>query len=94
MSVDRAHAAAIASLARLRFGDEELTKITGELNEVLQHVQTLKGLDIEGGPPEEDPLEGEGDATRGSAADTPDTLGGGIEEIGPDVRDHFFIVPP
>ena len=94
MSVDRAHAAAIASLARLRFDEEQLTKITAELNEVLEHVQTLKGLDVEEVPPEDDPLEGEGDATRGSGADTPDTLAGGIEEIAPDVREHFFVVPP
>ena len=94
MSVDRAHAAAIASLARLRFDEDELSKITSELNEVLEHVEMLKSLAVEEVPPEDDPLEGEGDATRGSGAETPDTLAGGIDRIAPDVRHHFFIVPP
>lgn len=94
MSVSREHATAIAALARLRFDDEELTRITEELNQVLAHVETLKGLDVDDVPHEEDPLEGEGDAVRGPAAEAPDTLGGGIEAIAPDAREGFFVVPP
>lgn len=94
MSVDREHAAAIASLARLRFGEEELTKITDELNQVLEHVETLRGLEVDDVPREEDPLEGEGDATRGAGAESPDTLGRGLDDMGPDVREGFFVVPP
>lgn len=94
MSVDRAHAAAIASLARLRFTEEELEKITHELNEVLAHVETLRGLDVEDVPIEEDPLEGEGDAMRATAAESPDVLRGGLEDLAPDLQDGFFVVPP
>ena len=94
MSVTREHAAAIASLARLRFGDEELTKITHELNEVLAHVETLKGLDVDDVPQDEDPLEGEGDTTRSGNADEPDRLARGLGELAPDARDGFFVVPP
>jgi len=94
MSVDREHAAAIASLARLCFDDEELTKITEELNEVLAHVETLKGLEVDDIPRSDDPLEGEGDPTRGAGAETPDALARGLEDIAPDAREGFFVVPP
>jgi aspartyl/glutamyl-tRNA(Asn/Gln) amidotransferase C subunit len=94
MSVDREHAAAIASLARLRFDDEELTKITHELNEVLAHVETLKGLEVDDVPLDEDPLEGEGDATRGPAAESPDALALPLADLAPDAREGFFVVPP
>ena len=94
MSVDREHVAAIAALARLRFDDEELSRITDELNQVLGHVETLRGLEVDDVPHEDDPLEGEGDALRGAGADTPDTLGAGIEAMAPDERDGFFVVPP
>jgi aspartyl/glutamyl-tRNA(Asn/Gln) amidotransferase C subunit len=94
MSVDRDHAATIASLARLRFDDDELTKITAELNQVLSHVETLKGLEVDDVPHHEDPLEGEGDATRGEAADTPDALRRDLDELAPHALDGFFVVPP
>lgn len=96
MSVSREHAAAIAALARLRFDDEELTRITEELNQVLGHVETLKSLDVDDVPHDDDanPLEGEGDATRGTAAEAPDTLAAGIEAVAPDAREGFFVVPP
>jgi len=94
MSVDKEHAAAIASLARLRFDDEELTKITHELNEVLAHVETLKGLSVDDIPHGADPLDGEGDATRGETAETPDALARGLPDLAPDAREGFFVVPP
>lgn len=94
MSVDRAEAAAIASLARLRFDEAELSRITGELNQVLGHVETLRALDVEDVPHEGNPLEGEGDPTRGPGAEAPDSLAAGLAEIGPDTRDGFFVVPP
>jgi aspartyl/glutamyl-tRNA(Asn/Gln) amidotransferase C subunit len=94
MSVDRDHAAAIAALARLRFGDEELSRITGELNRVLDHVETLRSLGVDDVPGGEDPLEGEGDTVRGPEAETPDRLGAGVAEIAPDSEQGFFVVPP
>jgi aspartyl/glutamyl-tRNA(Asn/Gln) amidotransferase C subunit len=94
MSVDREHAAAIASLARLRFDEDELTKITEELNTVLRHVETLQGLDVDDVPHEADPLEGEGDALRGSEAERPDELRRPLADLAPDERHGFFVVPP
>lgn len=45
MSVGREHAERIAHLARLRFEDEELTRVTAELNHILEHVESLRGLE-------------------------------------------------
>jgi aspartyl/glutamyl-tRNA(Asn/Gln) amidotransferase C subunit len=94
MSVDRAHVTAIATLARLRFDGKDLDRITEELNQVLAHVEQLKSLEVTDEPGEGSPLEGEGDATRGPAADAPDELSGGLESFAPDARDGFFAVPP
>jgi Asp-tRNA(Asn)/Glu-tRNA(Gln) amidotransferase C subunit len=49
MSVAREHAERIAHLARLRFDDDELTRITAELNHILGHVESLRGLEQPGG---------------------------------------------
>lgn len=49
MSVDRTHADRIAHLARLRLEDDELTRITADLNRILEHVESLAALDAEGG---------------------------------------------
>jgi aspartyl-tRNA(Asn)/glutamyl-tRNA(Gln) amidotransferase subunit C len=95
MSVDLSHAAQIASLARLRFGQEELEHITREMNQVLEYVEELKSLEVDDVPGDaSDPLEGEGDATRGAGAESPDELALGLEALGPDAREGFFIVPP
>ena len=94
MSVDREHAGQIAALARLRFGDEELALVTEELNKVLEHVETLRGLDVEDIPPDRDPLEGEGDTVRGAAAEEPERLALGVDRMAPAAAEGFFVVPP
>jgi aspartyl/glutamyl-tRNA(Asn/Gln) amidotransferase C subunit len=94
MSVDREHAAGIAALARLRFDGEELQRITQEMNQVLAYVEELKSLEVDDVPVEQDPLEGEGDATRGAAAETANALGAGIGAIAPEQEGGFFLVPP
>jgi aspartyl-tRNA(Asn)/glutamyl-tRNA(Gln) amidotransferase subunit C len=94
MSVDRDHAAAIASLARLRFGGEELERITQEMNQVLAYVEELKGLEVDDVPRDRDPLEGEGDVTRGPGAETPDLLGHTLAAMAPEEQAGFFLVPP
>jgi Asp-tRNA(Asn)/Glu-tRNA(Gln) amidotransferase C subunit len=48
VSVGRDHAGRIAHLARLRFDDEELARITAELNHILDHVESLRGLEPDG----------------------------------------------
>ena len=103
MSVDRAHADRIAHLARLRFQDEELTRITQDLNHILDHVESLKGLESgsgEGGAAAGHlatsgaPTVADCRPTRPPAADEADRLALDLESVAPDWRDGFFVVPP
>jgi Asp-tRNA(Asn)/Glu-tRNA(Gln) amidotransferase C subunit len=87
VSVGRAQTDRIAHLARLRFEDDDLTRITEELNHILEHVESLKAL--EPGPGGEPPG---GAGATGSApghlssggaptvADCAPTRGAGAEE--------------
>ena len=110
MSVDRSEADRIAHLARLRFEDEELTRITGELNRILGHVESLKSLDADGGGALAGAVGGGGtpahlatsgaptvaecSPTRAKGAEEPDALRRGLEALAPDWREGFFVVPP
>lgn len=103
MSVDISDVRGIASLARLRLDDEELERLTGELNRILEHVETLQGLDTstltddDAGSIVTDNHAVPGAdvaSTRPSEADSPDPLAAGIDRAGPDVREGFFVVPP
>ncbi|MBM4182829.1 MAG: aspartyl/glutamyl-tRNA amidotransferase subunit C [Gemmatimonadetes bacterium] len=90
MSVGRNHAVRIAALARLRFGDAELTRITAELNRILDHVETLRTLEQASPPAPPD----ERASTRYPGAEEPDALRDGIGPFAPDWREGFFVVPP
>lgn len=98
MSVDRTHADRIAHLARLRFEDEELTRITADLNRILEHVESLKALDADGEdghlPTSGAPTVADCAATRGDGAEVPDLLARDLSAVAPDWRDGFFVVPP
>ena len=48
MSVDKATVAKIASLARIKMGDEELDRMVPELNNILGWVEQLGEVDVEG----------------------------------------------
>jgi aspartyl-tRNA(Asn)/glutamyl-tRNA(Gln) amidotransferase subunit C len=41
----------VARLARLRLTDEELERMPGELSKILEHVEKMTELDLEGVPP-------------------------------------------
>lgn len=41
----------LAQLARLQLTDEEVEEFTGELSEILQYVELLDGVDVNGLPP-------------------------------------------
>ena len=89
--VNRDETRRIASLARLRFDEDELTRVTEELNHILDHVEALRTLDDTGtaaGSPDERA------STRGPGADRPDPLGRDVASIAPDWREGFFVVPP
>lgn len=91
MSVDREEVLRIASLARLRLEEDDLDRMTHDLNSILAHVDQLMELE------EEAPGAGDG-RTEGSS--TRRTEGTGEERdldpsrVAPAWRDGFFLVPP
>ena len=92
MSVERDQAERIAALARLRFEDDELQRVTEELNHILDQVVVLKKL--ERSSTDASQGEWEGESTRRAGAEVPDKLDAALESLAPDWRDGFFIVPP
>lgn len=51
MSVDKHTVAKIASLARIRMSDDELTRMAPELNQILDWVEQLGEVDVSGVEP-------------------------------------------
>jgi aspartyl-tRNA(Asn)/glutamyl-tRNA(Gln) amidotransferase subunit C len=49
--IDREQVLHVARLARLELSDEEVTKISGELSNILEHIETISELDLDGVPP-------------------------------------------
>ena len=49
--IDRDQVLHVAKLARLRVGEDEVDKIAGELSKILEHVETMNELDLEGVQP-------------------------------------------
>jgi aspartyl-tRNA(Asn)/glutamyl-tRNA(Gln) amidotransferase subunit C len=99
VSVSRDQAERIAHLARLRFDEEELDRLTAELNHILDYVESLRGL--EAGPGGSGHLATAGAPTvescaptRGPGAERPDELRRDLEAMAPEWRDGFFVVPP
>ncbi len=90
MSVGREQARRIATLARLHFDDAELTRVTEELNHILDHVESLSSLEKRGAHTKEELRP----STRGPSAEEPDTLRRDIGAFAPDWREGFFVVPP
>jgi aspartyl-tRNA(Asn)/glutamyl-tRNA(Gln) amidotransferase subunit C len=41
----------VAKLARLRLSDEEVERMTGELSQILEHVEQMEALDLDGVEP-------------------------------------------
>jgi len=98
MSVSKIQAERIAHLARLRLDEEELARITSDLNHILEHVESLEGLGSEGRSGHLDtggaPTVAECASTRDEAADEPHALEKEIGASAPDWREGFFVVPP
>jgi aspartyl-tRNA(Asn)/glutamyl-tRNA(Gln) amidotransferase subunit C len=46
--IDRDQVLHVARLARLRLTDEELERMPGELSKILEHVEKMDELDLEG----------------------------------------------
>jgi aspartyl-tRNA(Asn)/glutamyl-tRNA(Gln) amidotransferase subunit C len=49
--IDREQVLHVAKLARLKLTDDEVEKMTGELSKILEHVERMEALDIEGVEP-------------------------------------------
>ena len=49
--IDREQVLHVARLARLRLNDEEVETMTGELSTVLDHIETISELDLDGVEP-------------------------------------------
>ncbi|HZO35315.1 MAG TPA: Asp-tRNA(Asn)/Glu-tRNA(Gln) amidotransferase subunit GatC [Solirubrobacteraceae bacterium] len=48
--IDRDQVLHVARLARLRLTDEEVDRMAGELSSILDHVERIEELDLEGVP--------------------------------------------
>jgi aspartyl-tRNA(Asn)/glutamyl-tRNA(Gln) amidotransferase subunit C len=49
--IDREAVLHVARLARLELSDPEVERMTGELSKVLEHIEKIGELDLEGVPP-------------------------------------------
>jgi aspartyl-tRNA(Asn)/glutamyl-tRNA(Gln) amidotransferase subunit C len=49
--IDREQVLHVARLARLRLSDEEVQNMTGELSKVLDHIEKISELDLDGVEP-------------------------------------------
>ncbi len=49
--IDREQVLHVARLARLRLGDEEVERMAGELSGILEHVDRIATLDLDGVEP-------------------------------------------
>lgn len=100
MSVGRDEVRRIAELARLRFEEEEIERLTDEMNRILEHAEELRGLasrvdDGDGRDGEHDSSEiATSSGTRDEEAERPDALQRGADALAPEWKDGFFVVPP
>jgi aspartyl-tRNA(Asn)/glutamyl-tRNA(Gln) amidotransferase subunit C len=49
--IDRDQVLHVAKLARLRLSDDEIERMPGELSKILEHVETMNELDLDGVEP-------------------------------------------
>ena len=49
--IDRDQVLHVAKLARLRLDDDEVDRMAGELSKILEHVETMNELDLDGVEP-------------------------------------------
>jgi aspartyl-tRNA(Asn)/glutamyl-tRNA(Gln) amidotransferase subunit C len=49
--IDRAQVLHVARLARLELSEAEVERMTGELTKILDHIEKISALDLDGVPP-------------------------------------------
>ena len=91
MSVDAQIVRRIAHLARIAVADEEIEHLRGELNAILEFVEQLREVNVEG-------VEPMTSVTPMEMKKRPDVVtdGGIPDDIvrnAPATEDHFFVVP-
>ena len=96
MSVDKATVAKIASLARIKMGDEELERMVPELNGILDWVEQLGEVDCTGVEPMTAVIENHLRLRDDVVDAIPETAGGRREDVlanAPAAEHGFFGVP-
>ena len=96
MSVDKATVAEIASLARIKMGDEELERMVPELNNILEWVEQLGEVDVSGVEPMTAVIENHLRLRDDVVDADPKTAGGRREDVlanAPAAEHGFFGVP-
>ena len=96
MSVDKATVAKIASLARIKMGDEELERMVPELNNILEWVEQLGEVDCTGVEPMTAVIENHLRLRDDVVDADPKTAGGRREDVlanAPAAEHGFFGVP-
>ncbi|HEX9646625.1 MAG TPA: Asp-tRNA(Asn)/Glu-tRNA(Gln) amidotransferase subunit GatC [Alphaproteobacteria bacterium] len=91
MALDRATVARVARLARIRIGEDELDRLAGELDNILNWIEQLNEVDVAGVEP----------MTSVVAFELPEradrvTEGGRAEDIvanAPETAGSYFVVP-
>jgi aspartyl-tRNA(Asn)/glutamyl-tRNA(Gln) amidotransferase subunit C len=91
MSVTAKDVAYIAELARLRFSNDEMERMTSELNEILLYIEKLNEVQTEG----VEPLSGIHDLSNFLRDDVslPSLSQEEVLHNAPDRQDRFFKVP-
>jgi aspartyl-tRNA(Asn)/glutamyl-tRNA(Gln) amidotransferase subunit C len=91
MSVTAKDVTYIAELARLRFSDDEMERMTVELNEILHYIEKLNEVQTEG----VEPLSGIHDLSNFLREDEalPSLSQEDVLQNAPDRQDRFFKVP-
>ncbi len=96
MSVDKATVAKIASLARIKMGDDELERMVPELNNILEWVEHLGEVDVSGVEPMTAVIENHLRLREDVVDADPKTAGGRREDVlanAPAAEHGFFGVP-
>ena len=91
MSLTRSEVIRIAELARLRLSDSKAEGIVEDLNEILEYVDTLSSVPVDGDEQASGTSESAPERTPGTRP--PDSLAIGLDSFAPDLRDGFFTVP-
>ena len=91
MSVDAKTVRRIAHLARVAVANEEVEHLRGELNAILDFVEQLREVDVDGVEPMTSvtPMEMKKRADVVNDGEIPDDIVGNA----PETQNHFFLVP-